>query len=175
MNNTMPSENSELKNTSKPVPRPMPNPKRPDGAPIPFSHPAEEAFARVLDFYQTRWEYEPTTFPLEWDESGRVTNAFSPDFYLVDEDLYVELTTMRQRLVTRKNRKLRLLHKLYPNVKCKLIYRKDVASLGVKYGLFDEPDPDNLVYDPRPLPPREEKAKLRKDNLETARQEEPDT
>ena len=147
----MQPENPKNQNPHRPKPEPIPNPKRPNGAPIPFSHPAEEAFAKVLDFYQTRWEYEPTTFPLEWDEEGRVTNAFSPDFYLIDEDLYVELTTMKQSLVTRKNRKLRLLHALYPNVRCKLIYRKDVASLGVKYGLFDQPGADNTVYNPRPL------------------------
>jgi hypoxanthine phosphoribosyltransferase len=123
------------------MPKPIPNPKNKPGEPIRFSHPAEEAFARVLDFYETQWEYEPVTFPLEWDDSGRVTNAFSPDFYLVDEDLYVELTTMRQRLVTKKNRKLRLLHELYPNVQCKLMYRKDIADLAVKYGLFEEPIP----------------------------------
>ena len=119
-------------------PKPIPNPKRKPGQRIPFSHPAEEAFARVLDFYETRWEHEPMTFPLEWDEEGRVLSAFSPDFYLVDEDLYVELTTMKQRLVTRKNRKLRLLHELYPNVRCKLMYRQDIADLGVKYGLFGD-------------------------------------
>jgi hypoxanthine phosphoribosyltransferase len=147
----MQPENPANQNPRRPKPAPIPNPKRPNGEPIPFSHPAEEAFAKVLDFYQTRWEYEPTTFPLEWDEQGRVTNAFSPDFYLVDEDLYVELTTMRQRLVTRKNRKLRLLRALYPNVRCKLIYRKDVASLGVKYGLFDDPDADSTIYNPRTL------------------------
>jgi hypothetical protein len=145
------SEKSLPKGMLAPKPSPIPNPKRPNGAPIPFSHPAEEAFARVLDFYRTPWEYEPTTFPLEWDENGRVTTAFSPDFYLVEEDLYVELTTMKQRLVTRKNRKLRLLRELYPDVKCKLIYRQDVASLAVKYGLFDEPDTENPVYNPRPL------------------------
>lgn len=117
--------------------KPIPNPKRKDGEPLRFSHPAEEAFARVLDFYETRWEYEPMTFPLEWDENGRVTNAFSPDFYLVDEDLYIELTTMKQSLVTKKNRKLRLLHELYPDVSCKLMYRKDIEDLAVKYGLFE--------------------------------------
>ena len=133
-------------------PKPIPNPKRPDGAPIPFSHPAEEAFAKVLDFYHTRWEYEPTTFPLEWDETGRVTTAFSPDFYLVDEDLYVELTTMKQRLVTQKNRKLRLLSELYPGVRCKLIYRRDVANLAIKYGLFEEDSEEaRQVYSPRPI------------------------
>jgi hypothetical protein len=116
----------------------IPNPKRPDGAPLPFSHPAEEAFARVLDFYQMNWEYEPTTFPLEWDDEGNVITAFSPDFYLVDEDLYIELTTMQQRLVTKKNRKLRMLHELYPGVQCKLMYRKDIEDMGVKYGLFGD-------------------------------------
>ena len=114
---------------------PMPNPRN---GPITFSHPAEQAFARVLDFYQIEWQYEPTTFPLRWDDQGRVITAFSPDFYLVEEDLYIELTTMKQRLVTAKNRKLRLLHQLYPHVKCKLMYRKDIENMGLKYGLFGE-------------------------------------
>jgi hypothetical protein len=127
--------NSDVPESVRELVGPMPNPRN---GPIQFSHPAEEAFARVLDFYQINWEYEPTTFPLEWDAQGRVINAFSPDFYLVDEDLYIELTTMQQRLVTRKNRKLRLLHKLYPDVKCKLMYRRDVENLAIKYGLFEE-------------------------------------
>lgn len=118
---------------------PIANPKHAGEQPISFSHPAEEAFARVLDFYQIEWEYEPTTFPLEWDEDGRLVNAFSPDFYLVAEDVYIELTTMRQNLVTKKNRKLRLLQELYPDVKCKLMYRRDVMNLAIKYGLFEEP------------------------------------
>jgi hypothetical protein len=138
--------------TTQPRPEPIPNPKRQDGEPPRFSHQAEEAFAQVLDFYHARWEYEPTTFPLEWDEEGRVTTAFSPDFYLVDEDLYVELTTMKQRLVTQKNRKLRLLGELYPGVKCKLIYRRDVANLAIKYGLFEEDSEEaRRVYRPRPI------------------------
>jgi hypothetical protein len=135
-----------------PHPKPIPNPKRQNGELLRFSHPAEKAFAQVLDFYQARWEYEPTTFPLEWDEEGRVITAFSPDFYLVDEDLYIELTTMKQRLVTQKNRKLRMLRKLYPDVKCKLIYRRDVANLAIKYGLFE----DELAaasQDDSPCPP----------------------
>jgi hypothetical protein len=121
-------------------PRPEPIPNRREG-PIRFSHPAEEAFAQVLDFYQIEWQYEPTTFPLEWDKDGRVTTAFAPDFYLVEDDLYIELTTMRQSLVTQKNRKLRLLRELYPDVKCKLMYRKDVENLAVKYGLFEDTPP----------------------------------
>ena len=123
-----------------PCPQPIPNHR---SGPIQFSHPAEAAFAGVLDFYEIKWEYEPTTFPLEWDEHGTVITAFSPDFYLVEDDLYVELTTMKQSLVTVKNRKLRLLRELYPTVRCKLIYRKDIMDLAVRYGLFENgPLPD---------------------------------
>ncbi len=117
------------------APEPIPNQR--NGPPV-FSHPAEEAFARVLDFYGIPWAYEPMTFPLEWDEQGRVITAFAPDFYLVEDDQYIELTTMKQRLVTQKNRKLRLLRELYPHIKCKLMYREDIENLGVKYGLFEE-------------------------------------
>ena len=125
--------------------KPVPNPRN---GPIQFSHPAEKAFAQVLDFYEIEWEYEPTTFPLRWDDEGRVIMAFSPDFYLVEDDLYIELTTMKQRLVTAKNRKLKLLHQLYPDVKCKLMYRQDIANMGIKYGLFGEQDPSLDATDP---------------------------
>ncbi len=135
---TAPCVEPEPAGTRPRRPRPIPNPKRHAGEPIPFSHPAEEAFARVLDFYQIQWQREPTTFPLEWDEDGHVIAAFSPDFYLVSDDLYIELTTMKQSLVTKKNRKLRLLRELYPDVRCKLMYRKDVMNLAVKYGLFGD-------------------------------------
>jgi len=104
-----------------------------------FAHPSEAEFARVLDFYQIAWEYEPRTFALGWDEQGHVIEAFSPDFYLPEQDLYVELTTMEQRLMTRKHRKLRQLRKLYPDVNIKLLNRADLKGLMVKYGL-DEDD-----------------------------------
>ena len=98
-----------------------------------FTTDAEREFARLLDFYHVAWQYEPRAFDLRWDEAGRVVERFSPDFYLVDMDLYVELTTMKQSLVTRKNRKLRLMRELYPDVKVKLLYNKDIRSLFAKY------------------------------------------
>lgn len=138
---------TKSRSSAEPIqPRPEAIPNQREG-PIRFVHPAEEAFARVLDFYQIEWEYEPTTFPLEWDEEGRVITAFSPDFYLVEDDQYIELTTMRQKLVTQKNRKLRLLHELYPDVKCKLMYRRDVENLAVKYGLFEDSPKRDLFAD----------------------------
>jgi len=89
----------------------------------------------MLDFYGVPWDYEPTTFVLDRDEQGRVTSAFTPDFYLPDQDLYVEVTVMRQALVTRKNRKLRELCRLYPDVRVKLFYRRDIERLAQRYRL----------------------------------------
>lgn len=115
------------------APQPIHHPAPPGGR-VAFAHPSEEEFARVLDFYRVKWEYEPTTFPLEWDESGRVTSAFTPDFYLPEWDLYVELTTMRQGLVNRKNRKIRRLKQLYPHVNIKVFYGRDFERLLRKFG-----------------------------------------
>ena len=103
--------------------------------PVPFAHASEEEFAKVLDFYRIRWEYEPKAFPIAWDEAGKVTEAFAPDFYLGDFDLYIELTTLKQNLVTEKNRKIRRFRELYPEVKLKVFYGRDYRSLLAKYGL----------------------------------------
>ena len=90
-----------------------------------FANPAELEYAKILDWYGIPWLYEPTTFVLERDDEGRVTEAFSPDFYLPDQDLYLEVTVMKQSLVTRKNRKLRKLRQLYPEIRIKLFYERD--------------------------------------------------
>ncbi len=103
-----------------------------------FVHPAEEVFARILDFYGIPWEYEPRTFPLVWDEEGNVTEAFAPDFYLPEQDLYIELTTLRPQLSTRKNRKLKRLQELYPDINIKLFKRRELRNLMLKYGLVEE-------------------------------------
>ena len=103
-----------------------------------FVHPSEQEFARFLDYYRIRWVYEPVSFPIAW-ESSKVSEMFTPDFYLPEQDLYVELTTMKQSLVTPKNRKLRLLKELYPDVNVRLLYRKDYHQLLAKagYGALD--------------------------------------
>jgi len=106
-----------------------------------FAHASEEELARILDFYGIRWEYEPRSFPLDWDEQGRVVESFSPDFYLPDFDLYLELTTLKQSLVTRKNRKLRRMRDLYPDVRVKMFYGRDFRSLLVKYDLHPSAAP----------------------------------
>ncbi len=104
---------------------------------VTFAHPSEEQFARILDFYQILWEYEPRTFELLRDDEGNIREAFSPDFYLPEQDLYIELTTMEQRLITKKHRKLRQLRKLYPNINIKLLNRSDFKQMMLKYGLDD--------------------------------------
>jgi hypoxanthine phosphoribosyltransferase len=100
-----------------------------------FANPAELEYAKILDWYGIPWLYEPTTFVLERDEEGRVTEAFSPDFYLPDQDLYLEVTVMKQSLVTRKNRKLRKLRQLYPEIRIKLFYERDFMRLAARFGL----------------------------------------
>jgi hypoxanthine phosphoribosyltransferase len=101
---------------------------------VPFAHASEAEMSRILDFYAVRWEYEPHTFPILWNLDGDVVESFSPDFYLPDLDLYLEMTTLRQRLVRKKNRKLRRLRELYPDLNVKLFYARDFRALMLKYG-----------------------------------------
>ena len=102
----------------------------------PFAHASEAELARILDFYAVRWEYEPHAFPILWNLDGAVVESFSPDFYLPDFDTYIELTTLRQPLVRKKNRKLRRLRELYPDIGIKLFYARDFRALMLKYGKF---------------------------------------
>lgn len=104
----------------------------------PFAHPSEREAAKILEFYRIRWEYEPRSFPIAWDKKGNVIQSFTPDFYLPDLDLYIELTTMSQKLVTKKNRKVRQLRELYPEVKIKIFYQKDFRNLLLKYGFYEK-------------------------------------
>jgi hypothetical protein len=106
-----------------------------------FAHASEAELARILDFYDVRWTYEPDTFPIAWNLEGDVIESFSPDFYLPDLELYVELTTLKQKLVRKKNRKLRRLRELYPAIRIKLFYARDFRMLLIKFGrlaLLDE-------------------------------------
>ena len=100
-----------------------------------FANEAELEYAKILDFYGIPWQYEPTTFVLARDAEGRVTEAFTPDFYLPEQDLYLEVTVMKQSLVTKKNRKLRRLRELYPEVRVKLFYERDFERLAARYNL----------------------------------------
>lgn len=120
-----------------------------------FAHPAELDVARILSFYRIRWVYEPTTFHLEFREDGRPAEQITPDFYLPDHDMFIELTTMRQRLVTRKNRKIRRLREIFPTLQIKLLYRKDYDRLIGAY-----PAPDHIA-DPQIGPTLIDEASVR--------------
>jgi len=100
---------------------------------ISFAHPSEEDFAKLLDFYCIEWLYEPRSFPLKW-EGDKIAEMFTPDFYLPELDLYVELTTLKQNLLTEKNRKLRQLRELYPEINVRLLNKNDFLKLLAKYG-----------------------------------------
>jgi hypothetical protein len=111
---------------------------------IRFAHASERQFAQLLDFYGIPWEYEPTSFDIDFDKEGRVLQRFTPDFFLPEFELYIEITTLNQKLVTKKNRKARRLMQLYPDVKCKILYQRDYLNLLVKYGL-EEPEQGSLL------------------------------
>jgi hypoxanthine phosphoribosyltransferase len=102
---------------------------------IVWSHPSEKEFAHVLDYFGIEWRYEPTTFPLRWDKEGNLLEGFSPDFYLVEQELYVELTTLRPRLMRDKHRKVRRLRELYPEVNVRLWDRRDFVRFLERFGL----------------------------------------
>lgn len=114
--------------------------------PTEFAHPIEAEFARLLDFYDIPWEYEPKTFPLAEDSEGNLTEAFTPDFYLPTQDLYIELTTRKQALITEKNRKIRAMAEMYPDINVKLLNRRDMETMLAKYGMIEESP--NLIGDP---------------------------
>ena len=94
-----------------------------------FKNETEAEFAKILDMYGIEWMYEPKTFPIEWDEEGNIKMAFSPDFYLPKFDLYLELTTMEQKYVTKKNKKARMVMDLYPGTNVRIVYKKDFQEL----------------------------------------------
>jgi hypothetical protein len=102
-----------------------------------FAHDSEAELARILDYYGVAWRYEPDVFPISWNANGAVVESFSPDFYLPEIDLYLELTTLKQSLVRKKNRKLRHMRLLYPEIRVKLFYARDFRALMLKYGRLD--------------------------------------
>src|SRR6185503_13275931 len=118
----------------------------------------EAEMARILDFYDVRWEYEPTTFPILWNLEGEVVESFAPDFYLPDLGVFLEMTTLKQRLVRKKNRKLRRLRELYPDIRIKLFYARDFRAMMLKYGRLGLAEslsgtPGQVVPDRAPVEP----------------------
>ena len=116
-----------------PLPEPVPHEA------VDFAHNAERQLAKLLDFYGVRWQYEPQTFVLDWDDAGNPTMGFTPDFYLPDHDLFIEITTLAQKLVTKKNAKVRRLRELHPEIEVRILYQRDYVGLLEKYGL-EEPE-----------------------------------
>ena len=85
-----------------------------------FAHKSEEIFAEHLNLFGIDWVYEPVSFPLKWG-SGSIKMMFTPDCYIPSLDVYVEITTMNQNLITKKSKKIKKAKKLYPDKNFKLI------------------------------------------------------
>ena len=115
--------------------RRTPHPSGSPAASVRFAHPSERVLAALLDLYEVRWEYEPVEFALGWDEHGSPKAGFRPDFWLPDHHCFIELTTAEQRLVTRKNAKVRRMRALYPEVEVIVVYQRDFLHLVARHGL----------------------------------------
>jgi len=109
--------------------------RKTDASSIVFKHPAEVEFAKILDMHNIEWQYEPHAFPVKWDAEGNVIRSIRPDFYLTKFDTYIEITTMDQKYVAKKNKKIKLLKELYPNININIVYKKDFESLVKRFGL----------------------------------------
>lgn len=99
-----------------------------------FAHPVERELARVYDELGIAWQYEPQAFVLAQGDDGRVLEAFRPDFYLSDWDVYVECTVARQRLTARKRSKARRAMARY-GIRVEIMYRRDMTRLAHRWGL----------------------------------------
>lgn len=108
--------------------------------PVIYKNPSEEEFAKILDLYELKWEYEPRTFPIKWDAEGNIIQAFSPDFYLPDFDTYIELTIMNQKYTSVKKKKVELLKKLYPGININIVFKEDYHSLIKRFSTFGGAD-----------------------------------
>ncbi|HVB70017.1 MAG TPA: hypothetical protein VND83_00760 [Acidimicrobiales bacterium] len=100
-----------------------------------FAHPSEELFASLLSLYGLHWSYEPIEFPLAWNERGEPTRAFRPDFFVASRELFIELTVLEQRHVTRKNQKIREFRALYPQINLLVVYQRDFTRLLTSHAL----------------------------------------
>ncbi len=117
------------------VGRPRTHPSHAPASAVRFAHPSERLFAALLDIHGIRWEYEPVEFALRWDDGGSPNSGFRPDFWLADQRCFVELTTADQRLVTRKNAKVRRMRELYPEIEVVVVYQRDFRALLERHGL----------------------------------------
>lgn len=136
-------ENDIMLSITKPEQSLLPiQPEQPAQLPAPqkyaFKHPSEEEFSKILDMYNIQWLYEPKTFPIQWDNEGNVTMAFTPDFFLPRFNTYIELTTMNQKYVTEKNKKVRRLKELYPGTNINIVFRNNYHTLIKRFGIMKE-------------------------------------
>ena len=83
----------------------------------------EANIARLFNFLGIKWIHQPRTFDLG-------SQTYTPDFYLPDYDIYIEVKNFLGRYSKIRDRKFR---ELYPNTKLILLLKKDYLELERKY------------------------------------------
>ena len=83
----------------------------------------EANIARLFNYLGIRWQHQPKIFNL-------VSQNYTPDFYLPDDDIYIEVKNFLWKYSKIRDRKFR---KLYPDIKLTLLLKKDYLELEKKY------------------------------------------
>jgi hypothetical protein len=86
----------------------------------------EVAFAYWLDHHGIRWEYEPRSFYLGKGKWG--SKSYTPDFYLIDQDEYVEL---KGYCSPEFKLKLKRFHEMYPEIKLYVFFGRHLRAAGM--------------------------------------------
>jgi len=83
----------------------------------------EANIARLFNYSGIKWTYQQKTFDLG-------SQNYTPDFYLPDGDIYIEVKNFLWRYSKTRDRKFR---KIYPGIKLTLLLKKDYLELEKKY------------------------------------------
>jgi len=98
----------------------------------------EANVARLFNYFGIKWIFQPKTFDL-------VSQNYTPDFYLPDYNIYIEVKNFLWKYSKIRDRKFR---KLYPDIKLILLLKKDYLELEKKYSHLIE----NWEYENSPFP-----------------------
>lgn len=79
----------------------------------------EANFARILNLLKIKWVFQPESFDLKFQK-------YTPDFYLPEYDLYVEIKNFLSNYSAKRDKAFR---KLYPDKNLSLILRPEYTKL----------------------------------------------
>lgn len=98
----------------------------------------EANIARLFNYSDIKWKHQPKIFDLK-------TQTYTPDFYLPEYDMYIEVKNFLWKYSEIRDRKFR---KLYPDINLILLLKKNYLELEKEYSHLIE----NWEYRNSPFP-----------------------